>query len=59
MERAREKGESGCTGVAVVGVLFSVALCDVQVVLGDDLVEGVGAAAELLAGVAVAAMRSC
>lgn len=43
----------------MVGVLFGVALCDMQVVLGDDLVEGVGAAAELLAGVAVAVMRCC
>ena len=43
----------------MVGVLFGVALRDVQVVLGDDLVEGVGAAAELFAGVAVAVMGCC
>ena len=41
-------------GIAVVGVGLCAALGDAQGVLRDDLVEGVGAAAELFAGVAVA-----
>ena len=49
------KGQGGRrTGITVVGVLLRAALCDLEVVLRDDLVEGVSAAAELLAGVAVA-----
>lgn len=43
------------TRVALVCVLSEIlALGDLQVRLGDDLVEGVCAAGELLAGVAVA-----
>ena len=43
------------TRVALVGVLSQIlALGDLQVRLGDDLVEGVCAAGELLAGVAMA-----
>ncbi len=46
------------TGFAVVGVGLCVSLCDLQVLLRDDLVERVSAAAELLAGVAMAAVRT-
>lgn len=48
------------TRVALVCVLSEVvaALGDVQVLGGDDLVEGVGGAGELLAGVAVAMSMS-
>ena len=43
------------TRVALIGVLSQIlALGDLQVRLGDDLVEGVCAAGELLAGVAMA-----
>ena len=50
----------GRTRVTLVCVLSKViaALCDVQVLGGDDLVEGVGGAGELLAGVAVAMSMS-
>lgn len=41
-------------GVPVVSVSLEVSLGDLEVLAGDDLVEGVGAAAEELAGVAVA-----
>jgi hypothetical protein len=42
--------------VALVGVVLEVVatLCDLKVVLGDDLVKGVGTTGENLAGVAVA-----
>ena len=47
---------NGVSRVALVSVVFEcvTALCDLQAVLGDDLVEGVGASGEDLAGVAVA-----
>lgn len=46
----------GVARVALVGVVLEAvaALCDLQAVLGDDLVEGVGTAGKNLAGVAVA-----
>lgn len=48
------------TRISLVCVLSQIAsLSDVQVRLGDDLVERVGAAGELLAGVAVAGWVSC
>lgn len=41
--------------IALVGVFAEVfALCDVEGVGGDDLVEGVGGAGERFAGIAVA-----
>ncbi len=39
----------------MVGVCVELTLGDLDVVFGDDLVEGVGSAAEDLAGIAVAA----
>lgn len=44
----------GLAGVAVVGIGLQPALGDLQGGFGNDLVEGVATAAELLAGVAVA-----
>lgn len=46
----------GVARVTLVGVVLEAvtALCDLQGVLGDDLVEGVGTTGENLAGVAVA-----
>lgn len=44
----------GYTAIALVGVGFQVALGDLEVVLGDDGVEGAFTAGEELAGVAVA-----
>jgi hypothetical protein len=46
---------NGVSRVTLVGVVLEVVttLGDLQAVLGDDLVEGVGAAGEDLAGVAV------
>lgn len=45
----------GVARVTLVGVVLEAvaALCDLQAVLGDDLVEGVGAARQDLTGVAV------
>jgi hypothetical protein len=48
------KGARRLTRVTVVLVLVELALCDLDVALGNDLVEGVCSAAEDLAGVAVA-----
>ena len=45
------------TGVAFVGVDIRFALCDLEVRLGDYLVESVFAAGEDFAGVAVAVKR--
>ena len=47
----------GCTRVALVGVFAQLALCHFEVVFGDDLVEGVFAAADHFAGSAVAKVR--
>lgn len=46
----------GVAGVTLVGVVLEAVttLCDLQAVLGDDLVQSVGTAGEDLAGVAVA-----
>jgi len=46
--------EDSRTGVAGVVIRLQLALCDLEVVLGDDLVEGEGTAAEDLAGVTMA-----
>jgi len=44
----------GLARVTVIRVRLQASLCDLKSGLGDNLVEGVGAAAELLAGIAVA-----
>lgn len=54
-----ERGEEGrggekFTGIAGVGVCFCLALCEFEIVFGGDCVEGGFAAAEELAGGAVA-----
>lgn len=53
-EGIRKKGGKGRTGVAVVGVGLGGALCDFEIAFVGHLVEGVLAAAEELAGVAMA-----
>ena len=40
--------------IAFVRVALQMPLCDPEIALGDDLVEAVGAAADVFAGVAVA-----
>lgn len=42
------------TGITVIGVGVQLALCDLNVLLRDDLVEGIGSSGKNLAGVAVA-----
>lgn len=49
-----EEGTKRHTAITLVGVGFQVALCDFEVILGDDGVQGAFAAGEELAGVAVA-----
>jgi len=47
--------------ITLVGVVLEciTTLCNLQVILGDDLVQGVGASGEGLAGVAVAEDVAC
>lgn len=49
-----EIAHSGVSGVCFVAVCLQLAFGDFDVVFGDNLVEGIGAAAEGLAGIAVA-----
>ncbi len=53
----RGKMEGEVTRVTLVGVGFERALCDFQIAFGGHLVEGVFAAAEEFAGVAMAVGR--
>ncbi len=42
------------TRVAVILVYLHITLCDLEVVLGNDLVEGISSSSELLASVTMA-----
>ena len=54
MNEEGERGKCRRTRVAVIGICFGGALCDFEVAFAGHLVEGGLAAAEELAGVAVA-----
>ena len=54
--RERGKGET-CTRVTGVGIGLGGALGDFEGILGDDLVQGILAAAEEFAGIAMAGKR--
>ena len=54
MANEKTEGRTERTGITVVGVCVEIALGEFEIVLGNDLIKGVGAPTEFLAGVAVA-----
>lgn len=54
MEKGKREEDVLRTRITIIGISFRLALCDFEIALVGHLVEGVFAAAEEFAGVAVA-----